>query len=195
MTMKQVLIVGLGNPGEKYSITRHNVGFMFLDYFAGRHGFVFRPSAFQALVAEGNFANLHLVLAQPLTYMNRSGQAVAALLAHYKLTPAQILLVHDDIDLPGRRLKMVASGGSGGHRGVASVIEALATSEFPRIKIGVGRPEDLDAIEEYVLAPLENDEREAVILDFPRINLGVEIFLEKGIAAGINFINTRHDPT
>jgi PTH1 family peptidyl-tRNA hydrolase len=195
MAMKKVLIVGLGNPGEKYSITRHNAGFMFLDYFAGRHGFVFRLSACQALVAEGNFANSRLVLAQPLTYMNRSGQAVAALVAHYKLTAAQILLVHDDIDLTGGRLKMVASGGSGGHRGVASVIEALATSEFPRIKIGVGRPEDSNAIEEYVLAPLPDDEREAMILDFPHINLGVEIFLEKGLAAGINFINTRHGPT
>lgn len=194
MTVKQVLIIGLGNPGERYSTTRHNVGFAFLDYFAGRHGFVFRPADCQALLAEGDFGHTHLLLAKPLTYMNHSGQAASALAVSYKLAPAQILLLHDDIDLPGGRLKMVACGGSGGHRGVASVIEALATSEFPRIKIGIGRPAVPTPIEEYVLAPFQDGEREALIRNFPQIDQGVEIFLEKGTAAGISFINSLQGP-
>ena len=184
------LIVGLGNPGEKYVGSRHNVGFSFLDSLAGKNNLVFRVSPQQALVTETLLWQTRLVLAKPTTYMNASGMAVASLIDRYELTPERILVIHDDIDLALGRIKVVARGGAGGHRGVLSLIDSLGTKEFSRIKIGVGRPLDTTPVEQYVLARFEADERQVLADTMVLLGKGVRLFVERGIAAAMNHINS-----
>jgi PTH1 family peptidyl-tRNA hydrolase len=184
------LIVGLGNPGEKYVGSRHNVGFSFLDSLAGKNNLVFRVSPQQALVTETLLWQTRLVLAKPTTYMNASGMAVASLIDRYELTPERILVIHDDIDLALGRIKVVARGGAGGHRGVLSLIDSLGTKEFSRIKIGVGRPLDTTPVEQYVLTRFEADERQVLADTMVLLGKGVRLFVERGIAAAMNHINS-----
>ena len=184
------LIVGLGNPGEKYVGSRHNVGFSFLDALAGKNNLVFRLSPQQALVTETVLWQTRLVLAKPMTYMNASGMAVASLIDRYALTPERILVIHDDIDLAPGRIKIVAGGGAGGHRGVSSLIECLGTNEFSRIKIGVGRPLDATPVEQYVLSRFEADEQTVLADTMELLGKGVRLFVERGIAAAMNHINS-----
>ncbi len=184
------LLAGLGNPGEKYAGSRHNIGFSFLDYLAGKNNLVFRISAQQTLVIETVLWQTRLILAKPTTYMNASGVAVASLADRHALAPERILVIHDDIDLALGRIKIVAGGGAGGHRGVSSLIDSLATREFPRIKIGVGRPLDATPVEQYVLSRFEADEL-AVLADKMELLVeGVRLFVKRGTAAAMNHINS-----
>ncbi len=133
------LIVGLGNPGREYESTRHNAGFMALDRLAGRHGFD-RPTHFQSSqVAKGSIEGHKVALAWPQTYMNLSGQAVRELAAFYKIPGSDILVLHDEMDLPPGRLKMDLGGGAAGHNGLTSIMQHLS-DEFCRLRIGIGRP-------------------------------------------------------
>lgn len=134
-----MLIVGLGNPGEKYRLTRHNVGFMVIDLLSGIAGTPVTRKACSSLVGEGFLDGLKVVLAKPQTFMNRSGQAVASLAAYYRAAPGEVLVICDDLDLPFGRLRLRAKGGSGGHRGLESIITALGSNEFPRLRVGIGR--------------------------------------------------------
>jgi PTH1 family peptidyl-tRNA hydrolase len=184
------LIVGLGNPGQKYVGSRHNTGFSFLDYLASRYNLVFRESPQQALVTETVLWQTRLILAKPMTYMNASGMAVVSLIDRYASAPEGILVIHDDIDLALGRIKIVASGGAGGHRGVSSLIECLGTNEFSRIKIGVGRPLDATPVEQYVLSRFEADEQTVLADTMELLGKGVRLFVERGIAAAMNHINS-----
>lgn len=135
------LIVGLGNPGREYAVTRHNVGFMVIDRLAHKLGLAVEKKKFKALYGQGQIKSEKVLLAKPQTYMNLSGEAVAALLRWHKLGPADLLVVYDDMDLPPGKLRIRMEGGSGGHKGMESIIWLLGTEGFPRLRIGVGKPE------------------------------------------------------
>lgn len=188
--VEQFLLIGLGNPGVKYRNTRHNAGFLVVDYFALQHNLSYGDVSLQAYIAEGQIHQTQAVVAKPQTYMNASGQAVILLVEKYKIEPDHILLIHDDIDLPFGRVKMTAGGGAGGHKGVLSIIECLGTNTFPRLKFGIGRPQDKTPIEQYVLAPFTDDENILITARMKDITKGIVHFFEKGIISAMNFINS-----
>lgn len=158
----QRLIVGLGNPGEQYAGTRHNVGFWIISLLARRHSVALRFHRYHSRFGMGTIAGVPLVLAQPMTYMNRSGEAVRALLRAYALTPDQMLVVYDDVALPLGTLRTRPSGSAGGHNGMRSIIEAIGTQQFPRLRFGIGiAPKDTD-LAEFVLSPFEPHEKPLV---------------------------------
>ena len=166
------LIVGLGNPGREYALTRHNLGFMVVDRLAEKIGAQVTEKKFNALIGSGQIDGKKFILAKPQTYMNLSGEAVQALLNWYKLAPADLLLVYDDVDLPCGRLRLRPGGGTGGHRGVESIIVTLGEDQFPRIRIGLGKPAVAGfPTADFVLGKIS--EAEAVLLR-EAIDLAVE---------------------
>jgi len=145
------IVVGLGNPGQEYSATRHNVGFMTADVLAGRWRVDSWRSKFDALVAEYREAAGSILLIKPQTYMNHSGYAVGAALRWYKLTVDDLIVVYDDLDLPPGRLRVRSQGGAGGHRGIESLLVNLGKDTFSRVRIGIGRPPEFMETADYVL--------------------------------------------
>lgn len=156
------LIIGLGNPSERYLGTRHNLGFEVLNGVRCELGFPSRVVRETYEWSEGEYDERMIALAWPRTYMNRSGVAVAALLQHYDLRPAQMLVVSDDFNLPLGRLRIRKSGSDGGHNGIGSIIEELATEDFPRLRVGIGPiPDNVDRAD-FVLSKFEKEERESI---------------------------------
>lgn len=182
------LVVGLGNPGRRYRGTRHNVGFEVVERLARRWGARFRAEG-KAEVAEAEFAGQPVVLAKPLTYMNVSGEAVQELVHRWDLDPRQVLVVYDDIDLPVGRVRVRARGSSGGHRGMGSVLEALGTREVPRVRVGIGRP-DQDATD-HVLSGFEPFERAQVEEALERAADAVEVALREGLHRAMDRFNRK----
>jgi PTH1 family peptidyl-tRNA hydrolase len=156
------VVVGLGNPGPDYQDTRHNVGQRVLDLLARdlRAGAWRREKT--AMVARGRWRGANVYLVKPLSFMNVSGPAVAAVLRHLGADPAEVILVHDDIDMALGAVRTRLRGGHGGHNGVRSVIEALGTEEIRRVKVGIGRPAHKGQVPDHVLAPFDADEQPAV---------------------------------
>jgi peptidyl-tRNA hydrolase, PTH1 family len=136
------LVVGLGNPGSRFEGTRHNAGFMVVQTLASRYGLRFKGSRQRADVARGTIAGVPTMLAMPVTYMNESGNAVSRLLAYYRVPPQRLLVIYDEIDLPFGTIRLRPSGTAAGNRGLASIIQALGTDQFARLRFGVGRPRD-----------------------------------------------------
>ncbi len=155
-------MVGLGNPGEEYADTRHNVGFMVVDRIAEKINADFCEKVCGSAVARADLADEELVLAKPLTYMNRSGSAVSALLGKFSLAKEELTVIHDDIDIPLGKIKEKTGGGSAGHNGIESVTSALGSGDFRRVRIGVGRPPEGVDPADYVLCPFDDDEKEIV---------------------------------
>lgn len=153
------VILGLGNPGAQYAATRHNVGFWTVDVLAQRHGIEVRKRRCQSRVGVGMIGDMPVVLAQPQTYMNLSGQAAQALLHAYQLAPEQMLVVFDDIWLAPGVVRVRPKGSAGGHNGMKSIIAALGTEAFPRVRIGVGQPPEGVDLADYVLSPPSSAER------------------------------------
>ena len=153
-----LLILGLGNPGPRYELTRHNAGFLVLDNLADKYKIKLTQHKYRSLYGKGEIEGLPVILAKPMTYMNESGKAVKALLSAFNLSPEQILVAHDDIDLPLGKIKIKLKGGDGGQLGIRSTIETLQTREFYRVRIGVDRPEDREDIVDYVLSPFTEEE-------------------------------------
>jgi PTH1 family peptidyl-tRNA hydrolase len=154
-----LLVAGLGNPGRGYERTRHNVGWLVVDELARRHGGSFR-SKFSGRLAETRLDDLRLALLKPETYMNESGRSLGAAARFFKVEPADLLVVHDDVDLEPARLQARLGGGLAGHNGLRSIAEALGSQDFLRLRIGVGRPGrgDRRSVADYVLSPFEADE-------------------------------------
>ena len=150
--------MGLGNPGSRYADTRHNVGFRVLDSLGASHRIILQNHLPTAVYGEGTIEAQAVVLALPLTYMNASGKAVADLRGHFSILPNDLIVIHDDLDLPLGRVKLKLKGGDAGHHGVQSVIEYLGTGEFLRIRVGIGRPASREEIVTYVLSPFMPDE-------------------------------------
>jgi PTH1 family peptidyl-tRNA hydrolase len=182
-------VVGLGNPGRRYSGTRHNVGFMVVEDLAGRLG-VRLKERLKYSVAKGSVEDVPVLLAEPLTFMNRSGLAVSEITRRYGLAPEHIIVVHDDMDMPVGRLKIKAGGSAGGHRGVESIIEHIGTGDFIRIKVGVGREEGLSATE-HVLSGFREEEVPAVQDALKRASEAAIAIILEGAGAAMNRFNTK----
>ena len=190
------LIVGLGNPGREYAHSRHNVGFWCLNRLARRHGIAFSSRGRLAAVGEGRLAERRVILAKPRTFVNQSGRAVSPLLQRFRLSPQQLLVVYDDLDLPLGRVRLRPSGSHGGHRGMRSIVEAIGSQDFPRIRIGIGRPKvageptwEPEAVVDYVLSPMTAEERR--ILDEAAATAAEAILclLSEGVEAAMNRYN------
>jgi peptidyl-tRNA hydrolase, PTH1 family len=151
-----LLVAGLGNPGREYAATRHNVGWMVVDELARRHGGSWR-SKFSGQLAEVRVDGLRLALLKPETYMNESGRSIGAAVRFFKVDPESLLVVHDDVDLDEGRLQARLGGGLAGHNGLRSIVQALSTQDFLRLRIGVGRPGrgDRRSVADFVLAPFD----------------------------------------
>lgn len=188
--MSVKLVVGLGNPGMHYANTRHNIGFRCLNHFAKTRGISVDRQQCRAKVGYGKVGGNQIVLAKPRTFMNSSGEAVHLLVKRFNITLHDILVIHDDLDLPLGGIRLRGGGGSGGHKGVASIIECLGSPEFPRIRVGVGRPQvnDEDVIA-YVLgafSPTDSDIADHTII---RVTEAVNCFLTEGIVQAMNKYN------
>ncbi len=184
------LIVGLGNPGRTYQHSRHNAGFLCISRFAHDHRIAFSHIEGRSHVGRGIVSGVELVLARPRTYMNRSGEAVALLLKRYRVSPADLVVVHDDLDLPLGSIRIRAGGSSGGHKGVESIIAAIGTPEFARIRVGIGRPAGDDTID-YVLGEFAPAEMAVVQEVVGRVSQALFCILSKGIEAAMSRFNRR----
>jgi PTH1 family peptidyl-tRNA hydrolase len=185
------LIVGLGNPGREYRETRHNAGFMVADEIARRHAlsFAMAPSQVPDTFIAKRYGSAPLLLAKPLTYMNRSGDAVAALTRYYDIATQDLLVVYDDIDLPFGRLRARARGSAGTHNGMRSVVSRLGSTEFPRLRLGMGRGDSRRDLADHVLAGFERDERDALDSFIARAADAAEMFAVEGIDKVMNAYN------
>lgn len=176
------LIAGLGNKGKEYDNTRHNIGFFFLDLFFESAGIKKTEKNRLAEYAQKRISGGPVLFIKPMTYMNLSGDAVGFFALKHKIPPQDIMIIHDDIDLPEYTLKIKKGGGDGGHNGIKSIIASLNSPEFGRLRVGVGRPEGRKAAADYVLAPMEKEEaqkyreKEGNVSDFifNFINLGYD---------------------
>jgi PTH1 family peptidyl-tRNA hydrolase len=184
------LIVGLGNPGEQYAKTRHNVGFEVVETLARRHGLRFDEKRGKARVAEGRVGGERVALAKPFTYMNLSGQALVALLNWYKLDPSrELLVVFDEFDLPFAALRIRKQGGPGTHNGMRSIVQQLGSQQFPRLRVGIGRPPaDWDPAN-YVLGRWSREQEDALPELLDRAAEAVELLLREGLDAAMNRYN------
>ncbi|MBX3110727.1 MAG: aminoacyl-tRNA hydrolase [Fimbriimonadaceae bacterium] len=182
------LVVGLGNPGPQYRRTRHNVGFDVVEALADRHKVKMDLMRHQAQIGLGEVAGVAVALLKPLTYMNLSGRAVGPVARHYGVKPEDILVVADDLDLPTGKVRMRAKGSSGGHNGHKSMIEALGTTEYPRLKIGIGRSDD--ATVDHVLSRFHKDERALIDDAVAKCVKAVEVWLADGYEAAALVANS-----
>jgi PTH1 family peptidyl-tRNA hydrolase len=187
----RLLIVGLGNPGKKYAGNRHNVGFHCLDRLAERYGMAFDVKRDRAELAMGRIAGRRVILVKPQTYVNESGQAVGAVARFFKIEPGQVMVLYDDLDLPQGTIRLRPRGSSGGHRGMESIIEHLGTREFPRVRVGIGRPPGRMAPKAYVLQDFGAEERAAMDEVYERALDAVEAAIEEGIKEAMNRFNAR----
>src|SRR5687767_6366678 len=187
------LIVGLGNPGRKYAGTRHNVGFEVLDVLAGRFRVEWESGArgVEALTARDRAAEV--LLAKPLTFMNLSGPAVVGLLQFYKIELADVFVVVDDVNLELGRLRARAAGSAGGHNGLKSIIGALGSQEFARVRVGVGGAEPRRDLADHVVGRFALEERPIIAEAVARTADAAELFISEGIAPVMNRFNRKED--
>ncbi|UCB42062.1 MAG: aminoacyl-tRNA hydrolase [Dehalococcoidales bacterium] len=179
------LIVGLGNPRDKHARNRHNIGFMCVEHLARSNDIRLNKSQGQALIGSGEVAGLQVILAQPQTFVNRSGLAVSWLVRKYQVTRDRLIVIHDDLDLPSGRIRVRHAGSSAGHRGVMSIADSLGGSNFTRIRVGIGRPAvtvDKDAeVVDYVLGDLTPEEEKIFEEVIPRVSDAVQSLLTEGL--------------
>jgi PTH1 family peptidyl-tRNA hydrolase len=190
---ERVLIAGLGNPGREHKLNRHNVGFMILDRLAAQIGEPFLRRQMEALVTDGVFEQRRVLLAKPQTYVNRSGRSVAPLLRYYRLPLENLLVIVDDLDLPQGALRLRAGGGSGGHNGLRSIEANLDSQEFPRLRIGIGRPPGRMEPADYVLQDFEEDELVLMQEVFSQAMECIALFLSDDIHAAMTACNAATD--
>lgn len=186
-----LLVAGLGNPGSKYEHTRHNVGYMFLDFLAEKTGGAFKASRWDAEVAKVGLDSASCLLVKPTTFMNLSGQAVAGLAAYYQIEPDNVVVVHDDLDLEPGRIKIVFNRGSGGHNGIKSIIDHLGTCQFARLKVGIGRPAEFISPAAFVLSRFSGAEHEQLVEGFTEMAEAIAMIGHRGVVPAMNFYNRR----
>ena len=183
------LIVGLGNPGQQYEQTRHNVGFRVVDRLAEQQKWSWERRG-RAMLANGNIGSEKVVLIKPLTFMNNSGEALGELVRWYKVQPEDVLIVYDELDLPLGKVRLRSNGSAGGHNGLNSIIHHLHTNQFPRLRIGIGRPTNnrMDTVD-YVLGAPGGDERIMLTSGEDRAIEAIPLIIRQGIATTMNLIN------
>lgn len=191
------LIVGLGNPGFFYANNRHNVGYMCLKGFARQHKIRLDKKQGLARTGSGQIGGESVVLARPQTYMNESGEAVGRLMQRYRLGSENLIVIHDDLDLPVGKLRLRRGRGSGGHRGIESIMAKLGSGEFYRVRVGIGRPNipegsDVDkerAVIDYVLTGFTKEEKKVISGVIPEVSRALECLLIEGLDAAMNRYN------
>ncbi|WP_414939801.1 aminoacyl-tRNA hydrolase [Amycolatopsis sp. cmx-11-51] len=183
---EQILLAGLGNPGPQYAGNRHNVGFMVLDELAGRVGGRFKAHKSGAEVLEGRLAGQRVVLAKPRSYMNLSGGPVVGVARFYKIPPAGVVVVHDELDVDFGALKMKLGGGDNGHNGLRSITKSLGTKDYYRVRFGVGRPPGRQDPADFVLKDFSTVERKELAFEVDRCADAVEALISTGLVAAQN---------
>lgn len=181
------IIAGLGNPGKKYSDTRHNVGFGVIEALAGRYRIERQISKFDGIIAQLRINNERVLLVKPLTFMNLSGKSVQPLVHFYKINLSDLMVVYDDIDLPPGTIRIRPGGGSGGHKGLASIAACLNSSDFPRMRIGIGRPPD-DTVD-WVLGRFSSEEAALMQETSLRAADALETWVQKGLEKAMSSFN------
>ena len=187
------LIVGLGNPGRDYANNRHNIGFMCLNHLALTHGIRFDRKQGQARTGSGKVAGSQVVLAKPQTYMNLSGQSVSRLVKKFDIDLSDLLVIHDDLDLPLGKMRLRRGGSSAGHKGVDSIISYLESQDFPRLRVGIGRPATSEISEAdiiaYVLSDFTSEEKQVITQVIPKVGEAILCLLTEGLVAAMNKYN------
>jgi len=190
------LIVGLGNPGFLYTRNRHNIGFMCVSYLARTQRITFDRKQGHARTGIGNIAGHKVVLARPQTFMNASGESVSALMKKLNVMPADLIVIHDDLDLPAGKVRLRLGGSSGGHKGIESIIARTGARDFYRVRVGIGRPEaeaEADdkesAVIDYVLKDFTNEEKRIIDAVIPQVSEAVACLLAEGLPAAMNKYN------
>lgn len=183
------IIVGLGNPGDKYQSTRHNIGFDIVDLLAERWGCSFKKCRFEAVEASAQWQDQRVQLIKPQTFMNLSGQAVVGALQFYKSDLNDLLVIHDDLDLTLGRLKWASGGSAGGHNGVSSIIESIGSKDFFRLRVGIGRPTTAMDTVNWVLSRFTSAEKEVVKTVKEKAFESVEFFFKNGLSPTMNRYN------
>ncbi len=191
------LIVGLGNPGQDYANSLHNVGFMCVNYFARKHSIRFDKKQAQARIGLGKVAGNEVVVARPHTYMNQSGQSVSRLVKKFKVSLDDLLVIYDDLDLSLGKIRIRAGGSSGGHRGVESIITELGSQDFPRLRVGIGRPITTEGLPEdtgadvitYLLSSLPPEVKKAINQVLPKVSEAILCLITEGLTAAMNKYN------
>ncbi len=191
------LIVGLGNPGIFYANNRHNVGYMCIRHLGRTHNIRFNKKQGPARTGEGIIEGQQVTLARPQTYMNESGEAVSRLLKRLKITPADLIVVHDDLDLPTGKMRLRFGGGSGGHNGIDSIVECTGSNEFYRVRVGIGHPdasEDIKndkqaAVIDHVLSGFTREEKKIIKKVVPEVGKAIASLLTEGLEAAMNKFN------
>jgi PTH1 family peptidyl-tRNA hydrolase len=184
------LVIGLGNPGREYRLTRHNIGFIVLDQLAVKLDVRFSRLQSKALVASAMHHERRIILAKPQTYMNFSGRAVQGLVRFHKLPFTNILIVNDDMDLPVGTIRIKPDGGSAGHKGIISIIQHLGTDEFPRIRLGIGHPPGQMQSQDYVLQGFSENEFTIVSETISRAADAILVWVLEGLDAVMNQYNS-----
>jgi len=191
------LIVGLGNPGRGHANNRHNIGFVCLNHFARMQGIRFDKKQCKARIGSGEVAGSKVVVAKPQTYMNRSGQSVSLLVDKFNVSPDNLLVIHDDLDLPLGKIRIRQGGSAGGHKGAGSIITELGSQNFIRIRVGIGRPDKNEGFTEfsddeiinYVLSDFTPDEKQAITQVIPTVSEAILCLLTEGLVAAMNRYN------
>jgi PTH1 family peptidyl-tRNA hydrolase len=191
------LLVGLGNPGSQYAGTRHNVGFEVVEAMATRLTWISRPDLFDTqarmkfdgLVMDGSVGSDKLMLLKPATFMNASGRAVQAAMAFYQLTPQDVLIVLDDLALPSGRIRLRPGGSSGGHNGLKDIEQALATDQYPRLRLGIDAAPERMAARDYVLGKFSTEQRKLLEPAIDRAVAASVMWIEKGIESAMSLFN------
>jgi PTH1 family peptidyl-tRNA hydrolase len=184
-------VIGLGNPGKEYENTRHNAGFRVLDRLIRHYCIGTQERKFRAGWGAGQAEGRKVLFVKPLTYMNRSGEAVGEILKYFGIVAQQALVIHDDLDLPFARIRIARRGGAGGHKGIQSIIDHLGTTDFPRLKIGIGRPKHNEPIETFVLQPPYPEDRDEFEKMTAQAEEAARAVLATCLSAAMNEFNKR----
>ena len=185
------LVAGLGNPGEEYAATPHNLGFRVVDRLAARHGIRVTRKECQALIGQGNIGGKTVLLAQPQTYMNLSGIAIKPLMQKNEITPGDLILVYDELDLPWGWLRVKPKGSAAGHNGVIDVIEKIGTQEFPRVRLGVDPGHPLPSGKDYLLSRLTRQQTETLDAFIDLAADATESIIAEGVEKSMTKFNRR----
>ncbi len=192
------IIVGLGNPGSHYRLNRHNIGFRCIDHIADKFSIPVKKRLCRSDTGQGSIAGCEVLLARPRTYVNLSGEAIACMLDKFHAKPGDLIVIHDDLDLPAGRIRLRLGGKSGGHRGIKSTIDCIGSPEFNRVRIGISRPGDKgsryadeDEIVDYVLGDFPPDEEDVIKTAVANVAEAVECLLKDGLATAMNRFNRR----
>ncbi len=186
---KMRLIVGLGNPGARYAGTRHNLGFRCVDLMARRWGIPASDRRAKAVLGRGHHAGQEIVLAKPRTFMNNSGEGIDYLLTRFGAQPEDLVIIYDDMELPVGHLRLRLSGSDGGHKGMRSIIASLKTTNFPRLRVGIGHPPEGMDVVEYVLSRFLDDESTVMDRAVNNVVAAADCLLEESMAVAMNRFN------